>query len=73
MQDAQQMKRLQSLNIGTLKILGGKKFYTDIYIKIDNMNNTDFEFKLALLEVYVFLGYLYYVVGKNGLKTLKKG
>lgn len=65
------MKRLQSLNIGTFKFLGGKKFYTDTYIKIDTMNNTDFEFNLALLEVYVFLGYLYYVVGKNALKTPK--
>lgn len=35
------------------------------------MNNSEFDFNLAMLEVYVFLGYLYYVVGKNGLKTLK--
>lgn len=34
-------------------------------------NNTEFDFNLAMLEVYVFLGYLYYVVGKNGLKTPK--
>lgn len=32
-----------------------------IYSKIDNMNNTDFDFYLAMLEVYVFLGYLYYI------------
>ena len=35
------------------------------------MNNTDFEFSLAMLQVYVFLGYLYYVVGKNGSKMAK--
>lgn len=40
-------------------------------VKTNTMNNTDFEFELAMLQVYVFLGYLYYVVGKNGSKMAK--